>query len=382
MSSSSRQAKVCHVQLLPINSGVQKYTTLIFESLAEEFDCTLVCSEDGPFPEQNRRMGVRVQVFPSLCRDLHPFRDLKSFTSLYAYFKRERFDIVHTHSSKTGIVGRLAAFLARCPVIIHHVHGFSFHQFSRPWEKLVYINSERLAGAVSSKLVFVNREEQAWAERHLVSSRKSALIQNGVDAPNTAGKRLSQAQGRKIVGFVGRLCQQKDPETLYRTFCRLAQEGIQCWIIGDGPCRADLQARARQDLGSQSDNIIFWGWQEDVSLFLERMDVFVLPSLWEGLSFALLEAMAQGIPAVVSDVKGNRDLISHGVNGHLVTPGSVNGFVASIQDLLHNETQANKMGEESRELIRTTYSKAMMIERTRKLYQHLLSNGGCIRRRS
>lgn len=366
----NRRYKLCHLQLLPINSGVQKLSTLVLKELQAEFVPTLVVGGDGPLVRLNERNGVAVRKVPGLVREISLGKDLIALFQLYSLFKQEDFDLVHTHSSKTGFLGRLAARMAGVPVIIHHVHGFPFHDHLSHARRWLYICLEYFASFLAQRVIFVNQEERRWAEQYLGLRGRAVTIYNGVQIDNSQviGQR---SRRKKVVAFVGRLWEQKDPRTMIATFIHLARQGRHCWIIGDGPYR--FYVKQEIDRVGLGEWIRFWGWQEDMSRLWPLIDVLFLPSLWEGAPFTILEAMAHGIPVVATDIKGNRELVKDGQTGFLFPPGRVYLFAQVINSLLQDDDLRNRLGFQARQRVQRKFDQEEMIARIRNLYLESLA---------
>lgn len=288
-------------------------------------------SPEGDLFEEADRLGVPVRVVPSLGRPIRPVRDLRTLVELVRLFRRERPDVVHTHSSKAGLVGRLAARVARVPVIVHTVHGWSFHDGMSPVVRLAAVAGERLAARWTWPLVVVAEVD---AETGLAAGigqvAQYAVVRSGVDVEglrrsgtSRAGARaeLGIPEGAPVVGTVTRLCQQKDPATLLRA-ARLMVElrpEAHLVVVGDGPMRGEVEQMIA-DLGLGA-HVTLLGRRSDVDALLPGFDVFVLSSRWEGLPRVVLEATAVGVPVVSTDVGGIAEAVEDQESGLLVPPG-------------------------------------------------------------
>jgi len=177
------QIKLCHIQVLPLLSGVQRVMLEIIRLLdRERYEVTVICKDEGALTEILWQQGVKVMTLSCLDRNINPIMDLKTFGEFVKIFRKEKFHIVHTHSTKPGFLGRVAAKLCNIPVIIHHVHGFGFHEFSSSiWTSLLLL-LEKIAGRGSDRVIFVNDEERELAVRKgIVPPEKAITIYNGVN---------------------------------------------------------------------------------------------------------------------------------------------------------------------------------------------------------
>ncbi|HEY1600019.1 MAG TPA: glycosyltransferase, partial [Pirellulales bacterium] len=175
--------RICHVQMLPILSGVQRAMLEIFKRLDRaRYEIHVACQGQGPLTDELERHSIHWHAVPALGRPIRPVKDWRAYRALYQLFRRQQFQIVHTHSSKPGILGRAAACRAGVPHVIHHVHGFAFHEFSPPGARWIYSRLERWAGTCCDRVVFVNHEERQLSVREgWLPAEKCLTIYNGVD---------------------------------------------------------------------------------------------------------------------------------------------------------------------------------------------------------
>ena len=288
-------------------------------------------SPEGDLFEEARRRGVPVLTVPSLRRPIRPLADAKAVVELVRLFRRERPDIVHTHSSKAGLVGRLAARIAGVPVVVHTVHGWSFHEGMSPPARAVAVALERLAARWTWPLVVVCEvDAEIGVAAGIGHPAQYTVIRSAVDVGRlrrAAGSRASARaalgipEGVPVAGTVTRLCRQKDPETLLRA-ARLAAElrpDTRFVVVGDGPLRPQVE-RLLDELELR-DHVTLLGRRSDVDALLPGFDAFVLSSRWEGLPRVVVEAMAVGVPVVSTDVGGIAEAVEDQVSGLLVPPG-------------------------------------------------------------
>ncbi len=290
---------------------------------------------------------------------------------------------MHTHSSKAGILGRLAAWSAGVPVIIHTFHGFGFHEGQGFLVKRLYVLAERLAATVSAALVFVSRENQNYAKGYgLGQPEHYELIRSGVrlsDFParcDAAAKKKSlglEPQARLVL-CVGNFKPQKNPED-FLAAARLvarARPDAAFVFVGDGPLRERLSAEAADLKG----RFLTPGWRRDVAELLAASDVFVLTSLWEGLPRALVEAMKSGVPPVCYATDGVKDLVRSGENGILVPQRDAAALAQRVRDLLDDDALRRRLGAAAAASIGPEFDIDGMVRRQEELYQRLLGAGG------
>jgi glycosyltransferase involved in cell wall biosynthesis len=297
---------------------------------------------------------------------------------LVRIFRRERPDIVHTHSSKAGILGRLAARAAGVPVIVHTFHGFGFTPNQKRPVRGFYVLLERLVARVTTAFIAVSRAnvEEALA-RGIGARDRFHLIRSGVrlgdyralvrDREMTLGLRL--APGLPLITTVGPFKPQKNLGDFLEAAVLVRRErpDARFLIVGDGQGRSALEEQRRR---SDLERCVFMpGWRWDIADILRRTEVFVLTSLWEGLPRALVEAMSAGVPSVVNDVDGCRDVIRDGRNGFLTPPGRPDLTAARILALLRDPAAAGLIGERARASIGDEFDLDGMVRAQEELYE-------------
>ena len=341
-------------------------------------------SPEGDLFDEADRRGVRVEVVPSLARRVNPVRDVRALAELVLLFRRERPDVVHTHSSKAGLVGRLAARIARVPVVAHTVHGWSFHEGMSPVVRVVAVALERTAARWTWPLVVVaDADAEIGLGAGIGQPHQYAVVRSAIDVEGlrrAAGSRaaaraaLGLPEGVPVVGTVTRLCRQKDPETLLRA-ARLVvelQPDARFVVVGDGPRRPQVERRL-DELGLR-DHVTLLGRRSDVDVLLPGFDAFVLSSRWEGLPRVVVEAMAVGVPVVSTDVGGIAEAVEDQVSGLLVPAGD---HVALGNALVRVLTEPG-LGERLRAVASgrvDEFDVHRMVDRLDDLYSGLLSGG-------
>lgn len=359
--------KILHIQLLPLLSGVQRVSLSEVLNLKDEYRYYFVCSKEGDLTEELKINDVLVEIIPELKRNISPKNDLIALMKLIKYIKKERFDIVHTHSSKTGVLGRIAAKIAGVGKVIHTVHGFSFPAAKTFLQKSIYFVMEYVAKFFTDYLIVLNETDRNIAIKKLhYNESKVKLIPNGVDI-----EAFSPARGRggnailKVV-MVGRLSEQKDPLTFIRAAVEILKtnNNVQFYLIGDGELRIELEERAKE----YADNIVFLGWKKSINEILNDFDVFVLPSLWEGMPLAILESLSCGLACIVTDIPGNADLVFHGYNGFLFDKRNDSLLSQLIMLYVNDRSLLLEHSRNSRLEAVTKYSLSKRCEEIKKIY--------------
>jgi len=378
-----QKTKVLHmITELPVG-GAQDNTLLTVEHLdKDKYDVTLMSSPGGSWVE--RALGIpdiRVVLNDRLQRRIHPISDLAAIWRIFHHIRQEQYDIVHTHSSKPGILGRIAARWAGVPIIVHTIHGFPFNDFMNVITKRFYIFLERIASRCADKLITVsNLNKKKAIELRLAKEDKFVNIYSGIDlrrfTPDSVASRmkaeLSIPGDHFVVGMVGRLSPQKDTSTFIEAVNILRQDtpNITCLLVGDGELRSGLEELT--DAFGLRDTIRFLGERSDVPEILDVLDVFVLSSLWEGLGRALTEAMAMAKPVVATAVEGVPELVHDHQTGILVQPKDPVSMARAIQRLLRDRALAEQLGRNAQKRVLQDFGFVTMIEQIDDLYDRLL----------
>ncbi|MGV2989254.1 glycosyltransferase family 4 protein [Vibrio sp. E150_011] len=364
--------KIAHIQLLPLLTGVQRVTLEEVKRLpTAEFESYIICKEAGALTEEAKKLGVNSLYVPSLVREINPLKDVKAFFELFKLFRKHKFDIVHTHSSKTGILGRVAAKLAGVPLIIHTVHGFSFPVAKGPISKMIYYAMEVVGGYCSDVIICLHEDDKNIASVKLgVPSTKLKVIPNGVDMKHFCPSvSLNISRQKMVVGMVGRLWSQKDPVTFVKAALIIleSRSDVEFHLVGGG----ELEKPIRELIAhyGAEDQIKLLGWKTNVNEVLNVFDVFVLPSLWEGMPLAILEAQSSQLPCVVSDIPGNRHLVTDGVDGLLFSKQDPVDLAGKLNQLLDDKSLIERMGRLAREKVQRNFDINNRVRIVSELYK-------------
>jgi glycosyltransferase involved in cell wall biosynthesis len=330
------------------------------------------------------KSGVKIITIPELVRDIQPRKDLKAFFALIDVFKKERPQLVHTHTSKAGLLGRWAAFFAKTDIIIHTPHGHVFWGYFNKWKTTCFIILERLSAVITDKIITLTDQEKKDHVRFKIApDKKFTVIHSGVDLTAFSEVRINAAVMKNklgippqaiVVGTAGRLTPIKGQRYLLEAAARISSPTGDLFFVflGDGELAADL-ARMSSLLGIKK--AMFLGWRQDIPEVMSTFDIFVLPSLNEGMGKVLIEAMALGKPIVASNVGGIPDLVTHNHNGLLFPPANVEGLVNSMNILLHDPAKREEMGEKGKD-IAAAFSADAMLQKVERLYAEVLSGIG------
>lgn len=331
-----------------------------------------------------RAAGVRCRVIPNLFRKVSPIPDVLALIDLYRCMRRLGPDMVHTHSSKAGLIGRLAAAATGVPHVVHTPHGHVFYGHFGALSSHVFLMIERFMDRLTHVIVALTRGEfDDYIQFKVTSQKKLVQIHSGVDLKQFDTNRSEDAErtivddlppDAIVVGTIGWLLPIKGPDVLIAAMSTVWRRHPKAHLvlIGKGPMESSLRAKVAAT--GRSAYVHFAGWREDVWNVLPLFDLFVLASRNEGMGRVLVEAMAAGKPVIGTNVGGIPDLIEHGVNGLLVPSEAPRQLASAICAIIGNPEKAAAMGRHGQRMC-LAYSTESMIAKLDGLYQRLLDTG-------
>lgn len=327
--------------------------------------------------------GCEIISVPEMRREINPFRDAAAFRRLRLICKRRNIDIVHTHTSKGGFLGRAAARSVGVPVIIHTAHGFAFHENSSKAAIKTYAFLESRAARWCDRITTVSDFHRDWALRlGLASDEKIKTVHNGI-ALDRLGVNTSSAATRSafgvsdnqvLIGVVGRLAPGKGLEIILNSFPGVLAKhpDARLLIVGDGP-EADRLRSIQTSLGLTGE-VIFTGFRQDIGNILNACDLVVSPTLREGLSVSILEAMALAKPIITTNISSNKELVNDMVSGILIPPLDEAALTQAIISIIDDPGMAKQFGDNAYAKFQSSYSEKMMQEKMWMVYKELIDN--------
>ena len=370
-----------------IVGGAQLSVLELCDGLREHFDVRVVCGPDhgaeGSLREAASEIAP-VTVIPTLHREVSPPHDLAALLTLRRVLREGGSSIVHTHSSKAGILGRLAAMPEA--KVVHTIHGWGHTPDNPGWMSRLFVTLEQLAARHSDALVAVSSDvREEGLRRGIGDAAKYRVIPELVDFEPVAGqfaaareearRRLGIAHDEEVVGWVGRFVPQKDPETLLGVVQRLlaARPAARVVLVGDGPLRVEVESElARQGNARRT---IFTGVRDDARHLYAGFDVVLHVSRWEGQPLVVQEAIAERIPVVATDAEGIQDLVVDGATGYVVDPGDIHAATEAITRVLEGSTVRAPLAETAVEDVARRNGRGIALERHLELYEELLRSG-------
>jgi glycosyltransferase involved in cell wall biosynthesis len=348
----ARRPRVLLLITLAEVGGAQTYVASLLPALVDRFDVSIAAHGPGPLRDAAAEAGVRFIALEHVRRPIRPWRDMAGFVELVRLLRRERPDILHASSSKAGLLGRLAAVVARVPIRIFTVHGWAFAAHSGSASAL-YRHADRLAGRLTTMTVCVSENERmAGIRAGTCSTKKTVVIPNAVSLESTPRARHERAV--PLIVSVGRLKAPKDFLTLVRALAELPEDSYEALIVGDGPERPSLERELRR-LGLE-ERVRLAGERHDVPALLATADVFVLSSRSEGMPVSVLEAMAAELPVVASRVGGVPELVVDGETGFLVRPADPRALATALAWLVDHRELRARLGAAGRVRAETRFN--------------------------
>jgi glycosyltransferase involved in cell wall biosynthesis len=367
MLKQQGRIRVTYVITRAATGGSQMHVIDLLEGFRSEADLDLVTGEEGPLTERARSLKIPVRVLPELVQPISPRNDLRAASSLIGHLRARRPDLVHAHTSKAGILTRVAAAVTDIPAIFT-AHTWAFAEGTSIMWKLVGLPSERLAARFTDCIINVSEANRRLAASSGIDKAKfSVTVHNGIRDTSYRAHAEEPAACPQIVS-VGRFVKQKDQQLLVQAMMKINRP-YKLIFVGDGPTQPDVEADvARAGLQSQ---IVFAGDSREVEQILSKSHIFVLASRWEGFPITILEAMRAGLPVIASDVGGVREAVVDGHTGFLARPEVVHDLQQHIDSLLQSSALRGTLGSNGRQRFLKMFTRDRMLESIRSIYHQI-----------
>ncbi|MFH1727726.1 MAG: glycosyltransferase family 4 protein [Pseudomonadota bacterium] len=386
--------KVLHVHTLPVISGSGINTFLTMKGTRDYgYESDLACAPTQnefekleEFVKNHDFNFIPIQHFK---QPISPINDILALIELYILMKKEKYDVVHTHNSKAGFIGRLAAFLARVPAIIHTVHGFAFHPAEKKVLRYIFIILERLVALITDKMIFISEPMIVWAEKYKIAKKSEAekiyscIDLNEFSYEKANGKSIREKYNipldASVIGCVSKLWDGKGHSYLIEAFENVFNKAPNSYlmIVGEGY----LEEALRKQVSSLAcrGNVVFTGFHSDMADVTKSFNISALASDYEGMSRILLEGMAMKKPLVATAVGGMVDLVDDNKNGFLVEPGNAEEIASALLKLVENKELAQEFGENGYKKVTSgEYSIETMVRKIADVYEQVLKTKGLL----
>jgi glycosyltransferase involved in cell wall biosynthesis len=349
----------------------------------DRYESWVAAMPGGPLWEQASAAGVRTVHLEHMRERISPLHDALAVLELVRLIRRERFTVVHTHCSKAGFIGRVAARAAGVPVVIHTFHIFAAHQGLGRGTRLAYLALERSVRGMAHRYVAVApRVAREAVEQRIAAPGDVVVVPSAVDLdhiPTTADPEVRAELGvpadAPLVGTVGRIVAQKCPLDFVRmcALVRARRPDARFVMVGDATLEsADLEEETRREAERLGVPVVFTGFRADAPRVAAAFDVYVVPSLYEGLGRAVTEAMASARPVVATAVNGVPDLVAPGVTGLLAAPRDPESLASAVLWMLDHPEEARAMALQGRDRVRSHFARKVMVDALDELYCELL----------
>ncbi|MBI2121709.1 MAG: glycosyltransferase family 4 protein [Candidatus Sungbacteria bacterium] len=367
--------------------GAQRYVYDLATNLPQNrFEIAAATGGNGLLIQKLRKAGIRIIDIRSFQRDISILKEFMAFWHLFKVFLREKPDVIHLNSSKAGGIGAVAAFLYKLItnnwllITIFTAHGWGFNEPRAHWQKFLIRIASRTAALFQDKIVVINNADYD-AVRSFIPPHKLSLIHNGIRRPEflprrEARKFLEEKIGRPLpsdtltIGTIAELTKNKGLiyliDAVNQIKTKNKRQKTKVIIIGEGEDRKMLEEKIK--ICNLQDTIFITGFIPDAEKYLTAFDIFVLPSLKEGLPYTLLEAMAAGLPAIATRVGGIPDIIQNNENGLMVPPSDPQALSTALKTLIENTVIRARLGKQANRTVKTKFTLNAMIEKTISLY--------------
>ncbi|MCX5708237.1 MAG: glycosyltransferase family 4 protein, partial [Candidatus Omnitrophica bacterium] len=313
----------------------------------------------------------KITFIPELKREISLWNDWLVLVKLSRMFKKEKFDIVHTHTAKAGALGRLAARLAGVPIIVHTPHGHNFYGYFNQFASWLVILIEKFLATFTDRIMALTELEKAdYLKFKVASGKKPVLIYMGLELggflpgdPAKIKESLDIRNQEKVVGYVGRLEPIKGPQFFVEAarICLENNHLSRFILVGEGSLRQELEEKVAS--WGLKGKIVFVGWRDDIADIMSILDILVLPSLNEAVGIVLLEAQSLGVPVVASEVGGIPEMIKDKETGILVGPGEPAGLALAINNLLSDPERLRSMSVAGKNWVKDRFKAEDMVRK-------------------
>lgn len=316
-----------------------------------------------------KQKGIYLYELKELDREISLKKDSKALIKIIKIINSINPDIVHCHSSKAGALGRAAAYLCGVKNIIYTPHAYMAQSPNLSHKKMkFYVGLEKLLSKITKVTINVSEGERQFAlQNGIVTTNNSTVIYNGISRKDKSKK--IRKNNRIIIGTVARLSEQKDPITFYNIAKNIVSkyDSVDFRYVGDGPFYEILKNKIEKD--NLQKRIQLVGFKNNISDELAEFDIFITTSLYEGMPYALIEALSEGLPIVGTNVTGNNEIIFENINGYLFNIKDVNGAVQILEFLINNPEKIKSLGEQSYKIYIEKFTIEKMIEKLEKTYE-------------
>jgi len=365
--------KILYVITRPIIGGAQTHLLTLIEAFKDKYEIHVAVGSEGFLTEQLTTLGVSFHISQSLVRSMNPFKDWKAIRELVAIMKKINPSIVHAHSTKAGLIARIAAKRVNIRSV-YTVHGWAFDPGVKFIQRMVVWPIEFLSARYADHTICVTDHDRIYGIKKVrLLSDDISVIPNGVpDGPNFPHAKPGVAVSKPLIVMPARFHDQKDQETLIKAAGQLKDLDFQIRFLGDGH-----HMKKCEQIGQElkiSDKLDFFGLTKDVPQHLAQAHIFALISFYEGLPISIMEAMRAGLPVIASDVSGVSEEVDAGETGFLTKVADVDAIAAALRKLIENPQLRASMGDAGRRKYEAEFKIERLFSNVGKLYDDMVSD--------
>ena len=376
---NTQKKKILYVITKSNWGGAQRYVFDLAVNFSPEYDVSVAFGGDGELKTRLEKAGIRTISLPFLKRDVNPFTDIFTFNKLVELFKTERPDIIHVNSSKIGGMGALAGRIAKVPKIIFTAHGWAFREERPAYQKIIIKFLSWLTILFSHAVITVSERDEREALEMPFTKRKIILVHNGIEEPEflsaeQARESIIKEDGLSVpenalwIGTIGELHKNKGHIYAIEAFSKLEKTAnVLFFIIGEGEERKELQQKINE-FGLEK-KVFLLGKKDGAPKLLNAFDIFLFPSVKEGLPFAILEAGMAGLPTIASAVGGIPEVLTDMQTGMLIRPKNSDEIIRAIAYVFSHPAKTAELGKKLRAMVKKNFSLKEMIKRTNEVYK-------------
>ncbi len=382
-----RKVRILHVITRLVRGGADENTIYNIRGADSSlYEIELLVGGESDLKLVSELSDIQCYVLPTLKRDINPVTDLVGLIKLTRLIRKKKYEIVHTHTAKAGILGRIAGKIGGAPIIVHTLHGITFHDFMNPLTKKSYIIFEKLAGHFTDFFITVGDDlKNKYLMKKIGGENQYQTIYSGFPTEEFIQsctisnsrkieefKKLKLQKDDIVIGTVTRLEKRKGHTYLFQSAVKIIQKfpNVKFVIVGEGPYRRQLESEVKRF--NLQKNVIFAGYWKDVGRIISLYDIFVLTSLWEGLPRVLVQAALAEKPIVTFEVEGAWEVVKEGVNGYIVPSKNVEKLTDRLSLLVSDLRTAKKMGGQGRNIVGNNWDVNVMVKNTSHVYKKLL----------
>ncbi|SUY47242.1 glycosyltransferase [Clostridium putrefaciens] len=348
--------------------GAQKNILLLCQGLKSSYDITVYSGSGGDMIGILEGMNIKHKSIPNMVREISPINDYKAYKYLKKEFLKEKFDIVHSHSSKAGVLAREAAKRAMVNNIVYTAHGFVFNEPMSKLKQTIYKIAEKREAKFSDNIICVDPKDITIAkDLGIIPKRELAYIPNGISFESDNNNMTLKESDTFTFGLVANFYETKGHRYLIKAFKEVLKTypKSELILIGEGILKKEMIS-----LSDEEDRIKFLGYKKNGGELIKGFNCFTLSSVKEGFPFVILETIKQKVPIISTDVGAIRDILKNGKYGIVIEKASIKEMQKAMEYVINNYEEAKNKSIMAYNYCKKVYSLENMIDLTKKIYEN------------